>query len=138
MQVLSERRLALLNRAVVSGRILPLLVASMAVVAVAGALIVDVVSPNSFEDLGDALWWASQTVTTVGYGDVVPATTGGRVVAVFVMFFGVAAVSLVTAVITAVFVSYQQRRLGRDSARHDDLLEVLARIEQRLDRIERS
>jgi voltage-gated potassium channel len=138
MQVLSERRLALLNRAVVSGRILPLLVASMAVVAVAGALIVDVVSPNSFEDLGDALWWASQTVTTVGYGDVVPATTGGRVVAVFVMFFGVAAVSLVTAVITAVFVSYQQRRLGRDSARHDELLEVLARIEQRLDRIERS
>ena len=75
-------------------------------------------------------------MTTIGYGDVVPGTSGGRVIAVFVMFASVATVSMSTAVITASFVGYQQRRLGHDLDRHHELLETLARIEGRLDAIE--
>jgi voltage-gated potassium channel len=137
MPAFSDRQLEKLNRAVVSGRILPVLVLVTTVIAVAGAFFVEIVSPDSFESFGDALWWAAQTVTTIGYGDVVPATGGGRVVALFVMFFGAAAVSVVTAVITAVFISYQQRRLGPEAERHGELLSALARIERRLDALER-
>ncbi len=136
MPVFNDRQLAALNRAVISGRILPVLVLITAAIAVAGALFVELVSPNSFDSLGDALWWGAQTVTTIGYGDVVPATNGGRIVALFVMFVGAAAVSVVTAVITAVFISYQQRRMGPDAERHDELVSVLERIERRLEALE--
>ena len=136
MPMFNDRQLAALNRAVVSGRILPVLVVVTAVIAVAGGLFVEIVSPNSFSSLGDALWWGAQTVTTIGYGDEVPATGGGRIVALFVMFFGAAAVSVVTAVITAVFISYQQRRMGPEAERHEELVATLERIERRLDALE--
>jgi voltage-gated potassium channel len=137
MPLFTERRLNALNRAVVTGRILPVLVLVTCVITVLGALFVEVVSPNSFESLGDALWWAAQTVTTIGYGDEVPATGVGRIAALVVMFFGAAAVSVVTAVITAAFISYQQRRQGPEAERHDALLAGLERIERRLEALER-
>jgi voltage-gated potassium channel len=73
----------------------------------------------------------------VGYGDVVPQTDGGRFVAVFVMVFGLAVVSLVTAIVTSGFVARAQR-VGREDelAERPAVHESLARIEARLERIE--
>lgn len=136
-RLMSDTSLARLNRAVVSGRIIPYLVAVMFLVGTAGTVAVEILSPNSFDSLGDAAWWAAMTVTTIGYGDVVPGTSGGRFIAVFVMFASVATVSLTTAVVTASFVSYQQRRLGHDLERHQELVETLTRIERRLEALER-
>ncbi|MFL6060393.1 MAG: potassium channel family protein [Marmoricola sp.] len=51
--------------------------------------------------LGDALWWAAETVTTVGYGDRYPVTVEGRFIAVGVMIVGVATVGAVTASVAA-------------------------------------
>jgi voltage-gated potassium channel len=50
---------------------------------------------------GDALWWASTTVTTVGYGDHFPVTTEGRLVAVALMIVGIGLVGAVTASVAA-------------------------------------
>ena len=97
--------MAWLNRAVVSGRIIPYLVAMMLAIMLGAALIVHFFSPKAFATFGDEVWWAAQTVTTVGYGDVVPATGGGRFIGGIVMFVSVATVSLVTAVVTAGFVA---------------------------------
>ncbi len=58
---------------------------------------------------GDAIWWACVTMTTVGYGDYVPVTILGRVLAVILMFGGVAIVGVSTATI----VSYLNERIGR-------------------------
>ena len=135
-RMMSDTSLARLNRAVVSGRIIPFLVLVMLLVGAAGTAAVEILSPNSFASLGDAAWWAATTVTTIGYGDVVPGTSGGRVIAVFVMFASVATVSFTKAVVTASFVAFQQRRLGPETERHQELVDTLARIEQRLDRIE--
>jgi voltage-gated potassium channel len=135
-RLLSDAHLARLNKAVVSGRIIPFLVAVMFLVGAGGTAAVEILSPNSFQSLGDAAWWAATTVTTIGYGDVVPGTGGGRVIAVFVMFASVATVSFTTAVVTASFVAFQQRRLGPESERHRELVETLQRVEQRLDTIE--
>jgi voltage-gated potassium channel len=137
MRPAGEKGVIWLNRAVVSGRIIPYLVLFMFAAMTASAIAVHFLSPHSFATWGDEFWWAAQTVTTVGYGDVVPATGGGRFIAGIVMFGSVATVSLVTAVVTAGFVAYQQRRLSHEDERHQELRDALHRIEQRLDVLER-
>lgn len=59
--------------------------------------------------LGDALWWAATTVTTVGYGDTYPVTNTGRVVAIALMLVGIALVGVVTASVAAWFITSLDR-----------------------------
>lgn len=107
------------------------------IVTVAGGIAARLVAPDNFASLGDALWWAVQTVTTVGYGDVVPENTGGRVVAAIVMLNGIAFISLITASVTAILVEQaQQRRKGEEEPIGSKLDQISARldaIEARLD-----
>lgn len=89
-------------------------VAGTAVAAVfLGALtILDVeqLDPEAnIRSFGDALWWASTTVTTVGYGDRYPVTTEGRFVAVALMLVGLAVVGVVTASVAAWFIGRVQQ-----------------------------
>ena len=54
-----------------------------------------------FQDFFDALYWATTTLTTVGYGDIYPATDLGRIISMFSAIFGVAVIALPSGVITA-------------------------------------
>lgn len=56
---------------------------------------------SMINNFGDAVWWSITTVTTVGYGDLSPVTTSGRVIAVFVMIGGISLVGLVTATLAS-------------------------------------
>ena len=56
---------------------------------------------HNFPSLGLAVWWGLQTVTTVGYGDVVPTTTAGRVVGGIEMVIGVSFIAFLTAGVTS-------------------------------------
>lgn len=138
----TERQIERMNRAVVSGRIIPFLALSIVVVTVVSGVLVWVLSPRGFEDLDDSLWWAAQTVTTVGYGDVVPASGGGRVIGFLVMAFGVSAVSFLTAAVTSAFLAWHQDRLAQErtgtaSPHEQRTHEALERIELRLESLER-
>src|SRR5436309_10133444 len=55
---------------------------------------------QNFPSIGDGLWWAVQTVTTVGYGDLVPTSTSGRLIAAVVMIGGIGFLTVITAAIT--------------------------------------
>jgi voltage-gated potassium channel len=134
---LSERTLRRIDRAVESGKIIPFLAAATLVITAVAGVAAWFLSPEGFDTLGDSLWWAAQTVTTVGYGDVVPKTTGGRLIGLVVMVFGVAAVSLITALVTSSFIRYQEGRAGGELDRHQQLIDALTRIERRLDALER-
>ncbi len=63
------------------------------------AIVVEAVEPasNGYENMGDALWWAVVTFTTVGYGDIYPTTGSGRFVAVLLMLGGVALIGSLAA-----------------------------------------
>jgi voltage-gated potassium channel len=137
VQLLSERRLARINRAVVSGRILPYLAAVTFGITVLAAAAVRLLAHDEFDSFGESLWWAAQTVTTVGYGDVIPGTPFSKFVAVGVMLFGVAAVSLTTAIVTSAVMASSQRRLAAESLQDDPHQHALKRIEQRLEAIEK-
>jgi voltage-gated potassium channel len=89
------------------------------------------------------MWWALQTVTTVGYGDVTPKEPIGRVVGAVVMIEAIAFLSVITAAVTSSFVerSRQQRRAqeAAENAEEAELLESrLAAITGQLERIERA
>ena len=68
--------------------------------------------PPVFENYGDSLWWAVVTVTTVGYGDIVPETTQGRVVATMLMFTGIALLGTVAASLASFFSESRREQTG--------------------------
>ena len=77
-------------------------VATMAIAYVLiSALIIYNVEPESFPTLFDAIYWATISLTTVGYGDIYPVTTIGRVVTMISSVFGIAIIALPSGVITA-------------------------------------
>ena len=75
------------------------------VTAVVAGILMTVVESEDFPTIGSGLWWAAQTVTTVGYGDNVPVTFAGRILAVLVMLLGISFLTVITAAITSAFVS---------------------------------
>jgi voltage-gated potassium channel len=108
------------------------LVAVVAItLAVIAAVLERLIDP-AIGTFGDSLWWAIVTVTTVGYGDIVPETSGGRVVASLLMLAGVSAIPITTSLVVSVFVS----RLQQQSRARDE--EVRAELVARLERIERA
>ena len=81
-------------------------VATMAVAYVlVSALVIYNVEPESFNTFFDAVYWATISLTTVGYGDLYPVTTIGRIVTMISSVFGIAIIALPSGVITAGYLS---------------------------------
>ena len=120
------------------------IVLATAVVVVASGALMTLVDHREFPNVFRGMWWALQTVTTVGYGDVTPRRVPGRLVAAVVMFQGIALLAIVTAAVTSSFVERAQRadavsgaaaeQLEHDhrDARFDDLAARLERVETML------
>jgi voltage-gated potassium channel len=90
----------------------------------------------------DGVWWAIVTVTTVGYGDIVPKTDAGRVIGIVVMLGGIGFLAVLTAAIAQRFIAVGAAPAAEEPPPADD--DRLARLErkldlihERLDRIER-
>ena len=92
----------------------------------------------NIKGIGDGLWWAATTITTVGYGDHYPVTTGGRIIAVALMVTGIAMLGVVTASIAAWFVDRLQTVTDAEEktqATLDDVLAELAELKVELQRV---
>lgn len=89
----------------VRGRITVYAVGAVGMLMYVGALAVYSVergaSGSTITDFGTALWWAFVTVTTVGYGDFSPVTFQGKIIAVVLMFTGIALIGIVTATLAS-------------------------------------
>ena len=69
------------------------------------ALVIYNVEPESFGSFFDAIYWATVSLTTVGYGDIYPVTTIGRIVTMISSVFGIAIIALPSGVLTAGYLS---------------------------------
>ena len=109
------------------------------ITAVVGGVLGWLVDREDFPTLGTGLWWSLQTVTTVGYGDIVPSRGSGRAIGGVIMLAGIAFIAVVTAAVTAALIeSARRRRSGQsDTELQDQLGQISARltaIEQALSR----
>lgn len=103
---------------------------TLVAVVAAGALM-RLLDGDEYPSIGLGMWWALQTVTTVGYGDAVPTNVVGRILAAVVMLEGTAFVAIVTAAVTSTFVA----RATLDQEAKDDLTDREL-IEARLDALD--
>jgi voltage-gated potassium channel Kch len=88
-----------------------------------------IVDPQTFSSAWLGMWWALQTVTTVGYGDVVPDQAIGKVIAAFLMLGGLSLLAVITASVTSGFVA--RARAGGD----DPAMQMLERLGAELEAI---
>jgi voltage-gated potassium channel Kch len=104
-------------------------------ITVVSGLLITVVDHKNFPTVGNGIWWAVQTVTTVGYGDYVPENVSGRIVATIVMLGGIGFLTVITAAITSSFVARSRdERINRQQDRPAP--EVLEEIRESLRRLE--
>ena len=142
--LLVRRRLEAFLRAPLSVRnAMAVIITATAVSVVVGGVLIRVVDSEEFPDLGTGMWWALQTVTTVGYGDVTPENTSGRLVGALFLLEAIAFVTIVTAVITSSFVERaRQERMAdietADAVGDEQLTAQLAEITSRLERIQQT
>ena len=123
----------LLNRPLTVWRASRAIAAATLLVTLAGGIVVWVLDHSEFPDIGESLWWSVQTVTTVGYGDVVPRNVEGRIVGTLLMVAGIGFVAVITASIAAAFTQAAlQRRLQRpdDDPLADRIEELITRVER--------
>ena len=116
--------------------------------AFVGAIVIRLVDRHDFSSIGSALWWALQTVTTVGYGDITPTTAIGQVVGGIVMVLGVSFIAFLTAGVTSTVIYRAQKGAQQADREHLEretqrILEALTdtnaqltALDQRLDLIE--
>jgi len=114
---------------------LGLVAAANAGAVLAAATLMRATDPRQFRSFGDAVWWAVSTITTVGYGDVVPVSAAGRIVGGVLMFVGIASFAVLTAIAASIIVVREvdeEERRTRVEERRLEATEqaVLARIEQ--------
>jgi len=141
-----ERRPALIERRIrkiANARSITLALATTFLgLALVGGIAIRFLDEQSFPTFGQAIWWALQTVTTVGYGDVVPTGTTGKVIGAIEMILGVSFISFLTAGVTSVIVQRtQDRRHDQDRAQSEldvqRLVDALEEVRTAIGQLER-
>jgi voltage-gated potassium channel Kch len=118
------------------------IVTATTVVVVAGGVFMRLLDHGEYSNVWVGMWWALQTVTTVGYGDVTPKNPSGRIVAILMMLWGIAFLAVTTAAITSTFVARASKERERAQAADEDDAGVrvearLVSIDQQLGRLEK-
>jgi voltage-gated potassium channel Kch len=116
--------------------------------AVVGAIVMRIVDEQDFPTLGLAAWWSLQTVTTVGYGDVVPTTDVGRIIGGLELVVGISFITFLTAGVTSTVIQrgqvQAQKSEGAQRERDVQMIvdalsetrQAIADLDKRLDNIE--
>jgi voltage-gated potassium channel len=116
--------------------------------AFVGAVVIRIVDEHDFPSLGLAVWWALQTVTTVGYGDVTPTTDVGRFIGGVEMVLGISFIAFLTAGVTSAVIQRQQAGAAEDERRREErdletivdalteLRTAISDLDKRLDKFE--
>ena len=114
--------------------------------ATVGAIVIRIVDEHDFPSFGLAFWWALQTVTTVGYGDVVPTTRIGQIIGGVEMVLGISFITFLVAGVTSTVIQRRQAEENEAQGAATDvqaivdglaeLREAVTEMDKRLARIE--
>src|SRR5262245_59344207 len=133
---LVERRMSRFLREPASVRTAAgVIVSATAGAVVVGGVLMRFLDHAEYANVWVGMWWALQTVTTVGYGDVTPTHVSGRIVGAFVMLWGIAFLTVVIAAITSLFVTRAEAEHDAAEETAEDRIE--ARLDELFDRLER-
>ena len=110
------------------------LIATTTALTILSGVLISLVDREEFPSVWLGMWWAIQTVSTVGYGDVTPTAVQGRIIAAFVMIVGVGFISLITATVASSLIS---RVREDENVREQKIAAGVERLERRLDELER-
>ncbi|WP_243015671.1 ion transporter [Dorea formicigenerans] len=80
--------------------------------------------PTVFRNAFSGIWWSMSTLLTVGYGDIYPITTFGRIMAICIAYLGVGVVAIPTGIISAGFVEQYQRKSSISNLKNTDIKEI--------------
>ncbi|MBT8203022.1 MAG: ion transporter [Acidimicrobiia bacterium] len=129
------------GRSILSRRNAPAAVGVVALATVGAAGFVFVVESRAdnpaFSDFGDSLWWAMVTLTTVGYGDISPTTTAGRIGAVILMLVGIGLLGTLAAALAAVFVGEEAAQESEVESLRREVGELRQSIETLVARLDK-
>ena len=126
----------LLRDSLTARRAAAIIAAFTVLITVTGGILERVLDHREYPTIGKGLWFALQTVTTVGYGDVTPRDSVGRFIAAVVMLAGIGFLAVVTASATAALIENGRRRFAAKAQASEE--RQLDQISQRLARIERA
>ena len=118
--------------------LISLFIISILVVGGSGIGIYLIESPHEdaqITNLIDAFWWASATVTTVGYGDVVPVTEAGRIMGIALMFVGISIIGVFISALGARLIGSRLKR--RDTIESDTKSLIINKITE-IERLEKN
>jgi voltage-gated potassium channel len=129
------------GRAIMSRQNVPVAVGLVALATVGTAGFVFAVESRSgtaaFGDFGDALWWALVTLTTVGYGDITPLTTAGRIGAGVLMLVGIAFLGTLAATLASLFIDEETADQGDIAALRADIAELRRSVDSLAAKLDR-
>jgi voltage-gated potassium channel len=113
-----------------------LIVTTATLLALTAAVLERLIDP-AFDTFGQALWFSVTTVSTVGYGDLVPESDAGKLVATGLMLTGLGLIPLITSVVVSILVSQRSREAREEELRDlNQILDRLDNLDRRLEGLE--
>jgi len=122
-------------------KIVVFLLSIFIVVIIVGTLMYIIEGPkNGFNNIAESIYWAIITLTTVGYGNIVPATVLGKMLAAFIMILGYAVIAVPTGIVSSEFTKNKKERRAKEKRdkileRENKILEMIENIDKKIDKL---
>ena len=122
-------------------KIIVFLLSIFIVVIIVGTLMYIIEGPeNGFDNIAESIYWAIITLTTVGYGNVVPITVLGKMLAAFIMILGYAVIAVPTGIVSSEFTKNQKEKSAkkkRDAIleKENKIIELIENLEKKIDKL---
>ena len=122
-------------------KIIVFLLSIFIVVIIVGTLMYIIEGPaDGFNNIAESIYWAIITLTTVGYGNIVPTTALGKMLASFIMILGYAVIAVPTGIVSSEFTKNKKERRAKEKRdmileRENKILEMIENLEKKIDKL---
>jgi voltage-gated potassium channel len=122
-------------------KIIVFLLSIFIVVIIVGTLMYIIEGPaNGFDNIAESIYWAIVTLTTVGYGNIVPVTALGKMLAAFIMILGYAVIAVPTGIVSSEFTKNRKEKKQKENQfrileRENKIIEMIENLEKKIDKL---